>query len=157
MPTTRLPPMTKLPKVAITSPALPPLPKISLVEDRFSASRNRVVISSSVGSTESSSALVIISVASRINRDTVIFMISKASSSHVGSGRMMITIIPSTRALTAMSDDFMLCRPSRLLACSFYRRRSECPPQPGKALREFHPPPGRHRRAPLPPACFPQW
>ena len=54
--------MTNEPNVAITSPALPPLLRISFVADKLSASLKSVVRSKSVGSTENSSAFFMKSV-----------------------------------------------------------------------------------------------
>ena len=106
MPTTRLLPVTKDPKVWMTSPAFPELPRMSFVEARFRDSLKRVVIRSSVGRTENSSGSLINSVASMINREIVIFIISSASSIQEAMGRMMIMIIPRTRTLMATSDIF---------------------------------------------------
>ena len=58
-PTTRLSPMTNSAKVRMTFPALPPLPRMSVVVEMFSESRYSVSSSSTVGKLANCSGSVI--------------------------------------------------------------------------------------------------
>jgi hypothetical protein len=58
---------------------------MSFVDDRFKERRKSVVIKSSVGRTENSSASLMKSVVSIMNSDIIMLMISSASSSQGGS------------------------------------------------------------------------
>ena len=102
-PTTKLPRTTNLPKEWMTSPASA-CSRMRRVDETLSASRNSVVISSSVGkvdelervaarrATTSSSATA-----------TAMLTASSRSSSRVGSGTIIIATIATTNAASARS------------------------------------------------------
>ena len=118
----------RLPNARITEPALPPLPRICRVVDTFKPSRNRVVISSSEGNMENSSASEIFMVIIRIKMDNPMLTTSKTSISQVGRGmirnKTMITTISEIaifvirfmpRTPSALSLPALVCEAVRLL------------------------------------------
>jgi len=101
-PTTVLPPTTKEPKVAITSPAWA-LRRIRRVEEILRARRNIVIISSNDGKTENSKGSTLNMDTMRITRAKEILKVSKISSSQVGIGIIIIMTILTTSTATSIS------------------------------------------------------
>ena len=108
MPTAKLPPTTKLPKDWITCPTAPwpswPWSRMSRVEAIFSASLNRVVISSSEGKEEKSSGLVLYMLISRMSMPMVMLKESSMSSRKGGSGTIMTRRMATTPSATKRPD-----------------------------------------------------
>jgi hypothetical protein len=94
-PTTTLPPTTKWPKASTTWPASP-CSRISRVTLTLIARRNSVVISSSAGKTENSSAFLTYSVVTTIASAQEMLRVINRSSSIGGSGMINITTTRTT-------------------------------------------------------------
>ena len=95
IPITTLPPTTKLPKDAITAPALACI-RIRRVDATFKASRKSVVKSKRDGKAEISNACFTCNVTKSIKNDNEILTVIKISSKNVGSGTIRTTIILNT-------------------------------------------------------------
>ena len=113
MPITMLPRVMSWPKALMTEPALPPLERISRVEDTFSPNRNSVVTSSSDGKMENSSASAMFMVISRITMDSEMLMMIRTSISCVGSGRIR------NRTITTTKMEMMILESRRILVPPF--------------------------------------
>ena len=99
-PTTRLPPATRWPKVSMMWPAWPSS-RISLVVAMLTASRNSVVISSTLGNTENSSGVATYSATSSSSTPMTMLM---ATSVSMSSGVSVSTIVPTTMQTPATSS-----------------------------------------------------
>ena len=107
MPITNWPPITKLAKAKITSPAAcsPEWPpeRIRRVEAMLSERRNSVVSSKTDGKDVNSSGFLMSSAVTSTNKEIVIEIDNSASSKNAGSGTSMMARMASTPAARAIS------------------------------------------------------
>ena len=113
-PMTKLPLITKLPKAWMMLPAASgpswPWARMRRVVAMFSASRNSVASSSTVGKAENSSGFWISSAVIRMRTDSVIEIASRKSSRKGGMGMMSIitnAITPSPSAYSPRTNSFV--------------------------------------------------
>ena len=102
-PITRLPPPTYSPKVSTTLPGSP-VPKISLVEDMFSAIRNKVVNSNSVGKKDKSNTSFTNIVENNMVKEIAILNAKSTSKSQFGS--VMMNIKNAVNTYMAMTTSY---------------------------------------------------
>ena len=114
-PTMALPPITKLPKASITSPASP-FNRIYLVVVMLSAILKIVVISKSEGNTEKSSASLLNIAINNIRSDNDMFILSIISTRNSGIGIIIIRIINIIPTDTTISPIFIIYLLSVLLS-----------------------------------------
>jgi len=118
IPITKLPPMTKLPKAAITWPAASepwwPSDKINRVDAKFSERRSIVAISRIVGKDENSSGRAMKSTVISVSTEKVMEIARLKSSIQVGIGRIRTTRIPTTPKASAMSPRSLSFPPTSL-------------------------------------------
>src|ERR1700722_1481272 len=100
-PTRMEPPMTKWPKLSITTPAYP-CRRISRVAATLSAKRNMVATRTSVGNTEKSSGRFTCMAVRRIRIDAVMLAVMSRSTTNVGSGTTRTTTTATTERGMAM-------------------------------------------------------
>src|ERR1700677_4426024 len=140
-PTRMEPPITKWPKLSITTPAYP-CRRMSRVAATLRARRNIVATSTSVGNTEKSSGRFTCMAVRRIRIDPVMLAVMRRSTTNVGSGTTRTTTTATTERGMAIVT----------------RRRQRCSwtaPDPSAIGSAMHVPSliskdGSHVRHPLP-------
>jgi hypothetical protein len=115
----------------MTFPAWPRLPKISLVDEMFNASRNRVVIKSIEGKMENSRGPLINMVVSNIISEAEMLTMNIKSRKNAGKGMIIKAIIITMNITTTLLNSFIS---SSCLSLCCYIPRQGFPLLPDKTL-----------------------